>query len=104
MPKPFNTFGKSHASAYTRNPGLEILFNPVITRSFPAYFNVNVNLSPVTFFSYVKSLMNPSLFNITGFMRTLFSLYLIYYLLFIICFPLFLYISILSFGTKKGIE
>ena len=33
IPKPFNTLGTSFALAYTRKPGLEIRFNPVITRS-----------------------------------------------------------------------
>ena len=33
IPKPFNTLGTSLALAYTRKPGLEIRFNPVITRS-----------------------------------------------------------------------
>ena len=41
IPRPFNTRGTSCALAYTRNPGFEILFNPVITRSFLfPYFNV----------------------------------------------------------------
>ena len=41
IPSPFNTYGTSCALAYTRKPGFEILFNPVITRSFLLpYFNV----------------------------------------------------------------
>ena len=42
IPKPLSTVGTSSAFAYTRNPGFEILFKPVITRSFfSPYFKVN---------------------------------------------------------------
>ncbi|CFO36594.1 Uncharacterised protein [Staphylococcus aureus] len=33
IPKPLSTLGTSLALAYTRKPGFEIRFNPVITRS-----------------------------------------------------------------------
>src|SRR5699024_5173028 len=41
-PKPPSTFGRSCVLAYTRRPGLEILFRPVMILSFLSapYFNV----------------------------------------------------------------
>ena len=46
IPNPFKTLGSSSALTYTRNPGLEILFNPVITLSFfSPYFSVKTIIS-----------------------------------------------------------
>ena len=61
IPKPFNTLGTSPVLAYTRKPGFEIRFNPVITRSlFFPYFK-NTFMTPcLPSSSTVKSLINPS--------------------------------------------
>ena len=46
IPKPFNTLGMSPVLAYTRNPGFEIRFKPVMTRSlFGPYFK-NTRITP----------------------------------------------------------
>jgi hypothetical protein len=48
IPNPFKTVGTSSALAYTRSPGLEILFKPEITLSlFFPYFNV-ITIVPCT--------------------------------------------------------
>ena len=45
IPKSFKTLGSSSALTYTRNPGLEILLSPVITRSLSTYFKDKTRMS-----------------------------------------------------------
>ena len=48
IPNPLRTLGSSACFAYTLNPDLDILLNPVITLTFlpSEYFNVNVIVLP----------------------------------------------------------
>ena len=64
IPNPFNTLGTSVFLTYTRKPGLEIRFKPVITRSlFLPYFKATRKTPCLLSSIYSTSRMKPSRFN-----------------------------------------